>query len=74
MWQEFINLLFNNQKQLLKNNIIDDDQGLYLMCLFQNQHLFKLNYLGKKQWFALFRKYNQYSKISILEKIKDYFI
>lgn len=73
-WNEFINLLFKNQKYLLKNNIVDDDQGLYVMCLFQNKQLFKLNYLGKKQWFALFRKYDKSSRVPIIEKIKDYFI
>lgn len=73
-WREFLKLLTKNQKSLLQNRIVDDDQGMYLMCLFQNRHLFKLNYLGKKQWFALFRKYDKTAKVSIIEKIKDYFI
>ncbi len=73
-WREFLKLLTKNQKSLLQNRIIDDDQGLYLMCLFQNKHLFKLNYLGKKQWFALFRKYDKTAKVSIIEKIKDYLV
>lgn len=73
-WQEFLKLLTKNQKSLLQNQIIDDDQGLYLMCLFQNKHMFKLNYLGKKQWFALFRKYDKTTKVSIIEKIKDYLV
>lgn len=73
-WQEFLRLLFSNQKALLRNNIIDDDQGSFMMCLFQDPKLFKLNYLGKKQWFALFRKYDKTAKVSIIEKIKDSFI
>lgn len=70
-WQKFLKLLFSSQKQLLKSNIIDDDQGVYIMCLYKNPKLFKLNYLGKEQWFTLFKKYNKTSKISLTEKIKD---
>lgn len=70
-WQQFLPLLYRNQKSLLNQNIVDDDQGLYMMCLFQNPSLFKLHYLGKKQWFALFRKYDKTSKVSLFEKIKD---
>ncbi|MFB6349605.1 WlaTC/HtrL family glycosyltransferase [Moraxella sp. ZJ142] len=72
-WREFIQVLSFCQKYLIKKNIIDDDQGLYVMCLYQKPELFKINYLGKKQWFALFRKYDKTSKISLIEKIKDYF-
>ena len=47
----------NNQNELLNENIVDDDQGLYMMSLFKNPELFKLNYLGKNNWFSLFEKY-----------------
>lgn len=67
-------LLYQNQKELLKKGIVDDDQGLYMMCLFKQPDLFKVNYLGKKQWFSVFRKYDKTSKVSFFEKIKDYFI
>ena len=70
-WQQLLPLLYRNQKQLLNSNIIDDDQGLYMMCLFKQPNLFKVNYLGKKQWFAVFRKYDQTAKVSLFEKIKD---
>lgn len=70
-WQAFLKLLFDQQKQLLKLNIVDDDQGLYMMCLYHQPELFQLNYLGKNQWFSTFKKYDQTSKISIWEKIKD---
>lgn len=70
-WQQFLPLLYRNQKELLNNGIVDDDQGLYMMSIFKQPDLFKVNYLGKKQWFAVFRKYDQTSKISIFEKIKD---
>lgn len=70
-WQQFIRLLHKNQKELLKMNVIDDDQGLYVMCLWKCPTLFQINFLGKKQWFSLFRKYDKTSKISFIEKIKD---
>lgn len=73
-WKKFLSLLYQNQKELLQKGIVDDDQGLYMMCLFKQPDLFKVNYLGKKQWFSVFRKYDKTSKVSFFEKIKDYFI
>lgn len=70
-WQQFVQLLHKNQKELLKMNVIDDDQGLFIMCLWKYPTLFQINFLGKKQWFSLFRKYDKTSKISFIEKIKD---
>lgn len=72
-WGEFIQTLFSCQKELLKQNIIDDDQGLYIMCLWKNPILFQIHYLGKNKWFDLFKKYDNTSKIGMIRKIKDYF-
>ncbi len=72
-WLEFLTLLYHNQKSLIAKNIIDDDQGLYMMCLYKNPELFQINYLGKNQWFSLFKKYDETAKISIIERIKDTF-
>ena len=44
------------------------------MSLFKNPELFKLNYLGKNNWFSLFEKYDETSKINLFEKIKDIFL
>lgn len=73
-WKEFLPILLQNQKEILNQNIIDDDQGLYMMCLFKQPSLFKLNYLGKKQWFSLFKKYDNTANISLFDKIKDWLI
>ncbi len=70
-WRKFYKLLRGIQNDLLKENIIDDDQGLYMMSIFKNPELFKLNYLGKDNWFEVFRKYDQTSKINIFERIRD---
>lgn len=72
-WNEFLHTLFTCQKELLKQNIIDDDQGLNIMCLWKNPDLFQVHYLGRKKWFDLFKKYDDTSKIGMIRKIKDYF-
>lgn len=72
-WQEFLVLLHNCQKELIQKNIIDDDQGLYVMCLYKKPDLFQINFLGRKKWFDLFKKYDKTAKISPLEKIKGHF-
>ena len=58
-WQEFLSVLYHNQKNLLRQNIIDDDQGLYVMSLYTHPNLFQINYLGKNKWFDLFKKYDK---------------
>lgn len=73
-WKKFLPILLQNQKEILNQNIIDDDQGLYMMCLFKQPSLFKLNYLGKKQWFSLFKKYDNTANISLFDKIKNWLI
>lgn len=72
-WKDFLILLYQCQRELLSKNIVDDDQGLYIMCLWKNPDLFQIHYLGKNKWFDLFKKYDNTSKIGIIRKIKDYF-
>ncbi|WP_283669839.1 WlaTC/HtrL family glycosyltransferase, partial [Escherichia coli] len=42
-------------KRQLNNNIVDDDQGIFVMCYYKRPDLFNLNYLGRGKWFDLFR-------------------
>lgn len=58
-WIKFYKVNRKAQRTLLKNNIIDDDQGVYLLCLAQNKDLFTIKYLGKDNWFGVFKKFNQ---------------
>ncbi|WP_323660373.1 WlaTC/HtrL family glycosyltransferase [Pectobacterium versatile] len=69
-WNEFSNLVWHCQKLTLQQRIIDDDQGIYIMCYYKNNKLIKLNYLGKNNWFNLFKKYNQKSLFAKLEKFR----
>lgn len=58
-WKKFYRLLRKYQNEFLNSGIVDDDQGLFMMCLFRNRKMFKLNYLGKDRWFFLFKKYGK---------------
>lgn len=58
-WQELAPLIFESQKMTLQNKIVDDDQGIFLLCYFKRPELFKLNYLGRGRWFDLFRCYRR---------------
>lgn len=46
-WKVFYRLLKRNQNELLMENIVDDDQGLYMMSIFKEPGLFKVNYLDE---------------------------
>ncbi|EAY7918289.1 hypothetical protein AIQ33_25060, partial [Salmonella enterica] len=54
-WQEFYRLVWHCQKKVLRDNIVDDDQRIFLMCYYYRPDMIKLNYLGKNRWFDLFR-------------------
>ena len=48
---------------MLKSGLIDDDQGIYLMCHTMQPELFKFHYLGrdkenKKNWFGTMQKFH----------------
>jgi len=48
---------------------VDDDQGVYIKTYFENKKMFKLNYLGKGEWFSLFKKYDKTSKIQKIRRL-----
>ncbi|OOF35811.1 WlaTC/HtrL family glycosyltransferase [Rodentibacter heidelbergensis] len=69
-WKKFNRLVFNCQKNFIKNNIIDDDQGIFLMSYFNDKTFFKINELGKNNWFGLFKKFSN-KKPSLIKRIMD---
>ena len=73
-WKTFFKNILSTQNHLFRENMIDDDQGVYLLSLFNHKNLYELHYLGKERWFHLFKKFDKTSKISLKEKIKDFFI
>ncbi|WP_196209748.1 protein YibB [Citrobacter sp. Res13-Sevr-PEB04-36] len=58
-WQEFYKLVRYCQIKTLQNNIVDDDQGIFIMCYYLNPQLVQLNHLGKNRWFYLFKMYGK---------------
>lgn len=58
-WLEMAALVFECQRKTLQYNIVDDDQGIFLMCFYKRPDLIKLNYLGRGKWFDLFRCYRR---------------
>lgn len=69
-WQIFYQLVCQCQKLTLNNNIVDDDQGIFLMCYHFRPDLIKLNYLGKSRWFDLFKRYEKKSIREFLYQLK----
>ncbi|WP_272676985.1 protein YibB [Providencia huaxiensis] len=68
-WIEFYSLVFQTQKRLIQSGVIDDDQGVFLICASQKPSLFKLNYLGHMEWFKVFRLFHEGSKINYLTRL-----
>ncbi len=68
-WIEFYHLVFQTQKKLIQSGLIDDDQGVFLICASQKPSLVKLNYLGHMEWFKVFKLFNKGSKINYLTRL-----
>ena len=69
-WKEFYKLVCQCQIKTLRNNIVDDDQGVFIMCYYYNPKLIKLNYLGKNRWFNLFKLFGRKDVITLLRRLK----
>lgn len=57
-WAEFFKILTKAQMQLLRQNIINNEQMIYLQCAYQHPKLIQLHYLGKKNWFGTFQQFH----------------
>lgn len=57
-WLGFGNIVREIQTILLHDNIVDDDQGIFLMCHTLYPKLIKLNYIGAQNWFGVFEKFH----------------
>lgn len=69
-WLEFSELVFYCQKKILLGGMVDDDQGIFMMAFLESNGNIKLNYLGKNQWFSLFKRFDETTKLSFLDKFK----
>lgn len=63
VWSGFFELIKTTQRQIMNQSLIDDDQGIYLMCNHIQPSLCKLHYLGKTKegkynWFGVMQKFH----------------
>ena len=58
-WRKLELLVHHNIEELLKNNLIDDDQTLLLMSYLTQPDLFELHPVSIRDWFVAFKDYNE---------------
>jgi protein YibB len=59
MWEKLEYLIHHNTTELLKNNLIDDDQTLLLMSYLSSPEIFELHKVSNTDWFIVFKDYNE---------------
>jgi len=59
MWPTLEELVHHSIDELLKNNLIDDDQTLLLMSYLQKPELFEIHPVSKNDWFIIFKDFNE---------------
>lgn len=76
-WLEFHKLVWETQQEFIENGVVDDDQNIVLKTFLKQPDLFKVNFLGKNEWFALFAKYGEVSQykyyrlLNFVNKVKE---
>lgn len=71
-WVNFSKLVYMCQKQMLEQNIVDDDQGIYLQALLVQPDLFEIHYLGEDQWFDVFKRYDEKTHSNFVNRFKKF--
>lgn len=59
MWPKLEALVHHSIDDLLKNNLMDDDQTMLLMAYLQKPDLFELHRVPDQDWFVAFRDYSE---------------
>ena len=59
LWPTLEALVNHSIGELLKNNLIDDDQTFLLMSYLMKPELFELHTVPKQDWFVAFKEYNE---------------
>lgn len=59
MWLTLQYLVGHSTDELIKNNLIDDDQTLLLMSYLLRPDLFELHPVKSDDWFIVFKEYNK---------------
>ena len=58
-WSDLEMLVNHNVNELLKNDLIDDDQTLLLMSYLSAPELFELHRVSGQDWFVAFKDYHE---------------
>lgn len=58
-WPQLEFLVNHSVNELLKNDLIDDDQTLLLMSYLSKPEMFELHKVSPDDWFIVFRDYNE---------------
>ena len=66
LWGWLKNSMESSLKILLNKQLVDDDQGLFLMSYLQNPDKFYIRYNYNPDWFMIFKEYNNSQKEIIL--------
>jgi protein YibB len=59
MWPTLEALVYHSITELIKNDLIDDDQTLLLMSYLQKPEIFELHRVSGNDWFVAFKEYNE---------------
>jgi len=59
MWPKLEYLVHHSIEELIKNNLIDDDQTMLLMSYLFAPDLFELHPVSPDDWFVVFKEYNE---------------
>ena len=59
MWPTLEKMVYHSINELLKNDLIDDDQTLLLMSYLQKPELFELHPVSKSDWFVAFKEFSE---------------
>jgi len=57
-WSQLSNAMISALQMLMANNLVDDDQGLWLICYLGNPEAFELHALDYSNPFIVFKDYN----------------
>lgn len=58
-WKLLEFLVFEGTKQLLANQLIDDDQTLLLLSYLSSPNDFKIHKIDPQDWFVIFKQFNE---------------
>ena len=59
MWSKLEYLVHHSIEEMVKNDLIDDDQTMLLMSYLFAPNIFELHPVSPDNWFVAFKEYNE---------------